>query len=323
VVPRHLTLGIVHVQQITVGHGADLHERWCPEPLQLADVRLTGRRITAPRGDQEQRRRTVGPVENDGLHGELVRCGDEDLTQLLEHRGGLRQRVSDHAGEHAVDGMEPDAHGRHDAEVATATANGPEQFGLVIFVHRDQPAVGEDEIGAEQVVDGQAEAAARVSPATVYVIGGKQGLLRILVDQWSAAPEVDPVRRRLEEIEDATEIMRVVARLTRQMREGYGDIMRVVLATAPHDPTVAESLAVATGRYRDGTAVAARRLSELGALRDSVDTDEALDILWFYFGYAGFFTLVDDNGWSYARAERWLLDAAGHALLRPRSGHDA
>jgi AcrR family transcriptional regulator len=157
--------------------------------------------------------------------------------------------------------------------------------------------------------------AARVSPATVYVIGGKQGLLRILVDRWSAAPEVERTRQRLAELDDPAEILRVVAGLTRQMREDYGDIMRVVLATAPHDATAAKGLALATGRYRDGTAFAARRLAELGALGENIDADEALDILWFYFGYAGFFTLVEENGWSYAKAERWLLDAASHALL--------
>jgi hypothetical protein len=40
-----------------------------------------------------------------------------------------------------------------------------------------------------------------------------------------------------------------------------------------------------------------------------------VDILWFYFGYAGFFTLVDDNGWSYPRAEQWLCTTAAAALL--------
>ncbi|GII53575.1 TetR family transcriptional regulator [Planotetraspora thailandica] len=163
--------------------------------------------------------------------------------------------------------------------------------------------------------------AARVSPATVYVIGGKQGLLRILVDQWSVAPEVEKTQQQLTESEDGAEILQVVAGITRRMREDYGDIMRVVLTTAPHDATAAEGLAVATRRYRDGTAIAARRLAELNVLRDGVDAAEALDILWFYFGYAGFFTLVDDNGWSYARAEQWLLDAARRALLRPQSGN--
>jgi len=37
-------------------------------------------------------------------------------------------------------------------------------------------------------------------------------------------------------------------------------------------------------------------------LRDGLNAEEALDILWFYLGYRGLFTLVDDNGWTYARA---------------------
>lgn len=48
-----------------------------------------------------------------------------------------------------------------------------------------------------------------------------------------------------------------------------------------------------------------------------MDVREATDILWFYLGYAGFFTLVDDNGWSYSKAEKWLLAAVSQALLAP------
>ncbi|MCV7411141.1 hypothetical protein [Mycobacterium florentinum] len=33
---------------------------------------------------------------------------------------------------------------------------------------------------------------------------------------------------------------------------------------------------------------------------------------------AGLFTLVDDNGWSRAKAEEWLRNAVGQALLKPR-----
>ncbi|MFD7435307.1 TetR/AcrR family transcriptional regulator [Streptomyces sp. NPDC059861] len=193
------------------------------------------------------------------------------------------------------------------AEYAEATRRAVIDEARRLFSERGYFATRVDDIAA----------AARVSPATVYVIGGKQGLLRILVDRWSAAPEVETARQELEEAGDPAEILRVVADLTRRMREDYGDIMRVVLATAPHDAAAAEGLALATRRYSDGTAVAARRLAELGALRDGTDADGALDILWFYFGYQGFFTLVDDNGWSHAQAEKWLLDAARQALLRP------
>lgn len=157
--------------------------------------------------------------------------------------------------------------------------------------------------------------AARVSPATVYAIGGKRGLLLILADIWSTAQEIEPVRKRLEALDDPVEVLREVARLTRAMRESYGDIMRVVLTTAPHDEAAAVGLSTATRRYRAGTAVAARRLVELGALPEGVDAAGALDMLWFYFGYSGFFALVDEQGWSYDRAEDWLLTAARHALL--------
>jgi AcrR family transcriptional regulator len=161
-------------------------------------------------------------------------------------------------------------------------------------------------------------AAARVSPATVYAVnGGKQGLLSALIDIWSAAPEVAVAIEHIEKLEDPVEVLRYTTALTRQMREDYGDIMRVVIAAAPHDNTAAEGLALGTRRYRRGTGIAARRLAALGALRDGMDADTALDIMWFYLGYAGFFTLVDDNGWSYAKAEKWLFATVSQALLRP------
>jgi AcrR family transcriptional regulator len=160
--------------------------------------------------------------------------------------------------------------------------------------------------------------AARVSPATVYAVnGGKQGLLRTLIDEWSIAPVVAEARERIENLDDATEMLRYLAGLTRRMREDYGDIMRVVIAAAPHDEIAAEGLALATARYRGFDAFVAQRLADLGALRDGMDADEATDILWFYLGYHGFFTLVDDNGWSYAKAERWLCSGVSRALLRP------
>src|SRR6516164_4613991 len=77
-------------------------------------------------------------------------------------------------------------------------------------------------------------AAARVSPATVYAVnGGKQGLLRTLIDEWSVAPVVAQARERIENLDDPIEILRYLAELTRQMRQDYGDVMRVVIGVAP------------------------------------------------------------------------------------------
>ena len=82
------------------------------------------------------------------------------------------------------------------------------------------------------------------------------------------------------------------------MRGDWGDVMRIVLSTAP--------LSTSHGR----------RLGPLGALKSGMTVDEATDLLWFFFGYAGFFTLTEDNGWSPQRAEEWLRDTAASSLIK-------
>jgi hypothetical protein len=91
--------------------------------------------------------------------------------------------------------------------------------------------------------------------------------------------------------------------------------MRIVLATAPHDPRVADSLAAATGNYRQGMVLTAQRLADIGALKPDLSVAAATDVLWFYFGYSSCFTLTEQNGWSPAEAEKSLLAQASSALL--------
>jgi AcrR family transcriptional regulator len=162
---------------------------------------------------------------------------------------------------------------------------------------------------------------ARVAPATVYAVaGGKQGLMRTLVDVWSQAPVVAESLGRQNLLSDPDEILRHAAATVRAMREEYGDIMRMLLATAPSNETAGEGLKVATGRYRAAVTAVAGRLGETGGLRPGMSVGQAADILWFYFGYGAFFTLVDDNGWSYDQAEQWLVGQARLAL-REAPGH--
>lgn len=163
---------------------------------------------------------------------------------------------------------------------------------------------------------------ARVAPATVYAVsGGKQGLLRTLIEIGFTAPVVAATIREVQELEDPLAILSRVAATCRGMREDFGDIMRVMLNTAPHDPNVAESLATATSRYRQAFLPIAQRLAALDALHPGMDAAEAVDLLWFYFGYSGLFTLHDENGWRFCRAEKWLCREASRALLKnPGSG---
>jgi AcrR family transcriptional regulator len=155
---------------------------------------------------------------------------------------------------------------------------------------------------------------ADVSPATVYAVaGGKAGLVESLVQLWADAPVLAESSRRLEELDDPREILHLVASASRTVREQYGDVMRVLLATAAHEKTVAAGLERSTARYRQAMVRIAERLAGLGAL--TVDAAEAADVLWFYFGYSGYFTLLDDTGWDLDRAETWLRVQCERALL--------
>ena len=101
------------------------------------------------------------------------------------------------------------------------------------------------------------------------------------------------------------------------MREQFADVIRVMLTTAPHDPAVAAQLDSATSVYRAAFVPTAERLAQLGALRPGTNIGHAVDVLWFYFGYSSYFTLHDDNGWTYQRAEHWLAEQARRELLPP------
>ncbi|MFG1605032.1 TetR/AcrR family transcriptional regulator [Actinoplanes sp. NPDC049265] len=193
------------------------------------------------------------------------------------------------------------------AEYAAATRRAIVDAARELFATRGYFATRVDDIAAR----------ARVAPPTVYAAGGKPALLRALMEMWVSATVIESTYRRVAELTDGTEILRVTAAGTRRVREEWADIMRVVLGTAPHDEAAAEILAAATAAYRKGMVLTADRLAAIGALRDDLTAAEAADVLWFYFGYSSYFTLTDENGWSLDRAERWLLNAAHSALLHP------
>lgn len=192
-------------------------------------------------------------------------------------------------------------------EYAETTRRAIVDAARLLFAGRGYFATKVDDIAAR----------ARVAPTTVHAVsGGKQGLLRTLMDLSTTDPIVAKTLDSIDRMDDPAEILRLVASVVRQMREEFGDIMRVMLNTAPHDQAVAQSLATATMRYRTACMRIAQRLLKLDGLRDGLDAAQAVDVLWFYFGYAALFVLHDENGWSYDRAEKWLCEEASRALLR-------
>jgi AcrR family transcriptional regulator len=157
---------------------------------------------------------------------------------------------------------------------------------------------------------------ARVAPATVYAVaGGKQGLLKKLIESRTTAPNVAETYARIEAQPDADAVPRFITHATRERFEGSAALMRVVIATAPHDANAAQALAMAHAALRGGLQRAAKRLAELGALRPGIDESGAADRLWFYLGNAAYFALTDDNHWPLDKAEQWLYESLRAALL--------
>jgi AcrR family transcriptional regulator len=159
--------------------------------------------------------------------------------------------------------------------------------------------------------------AAQVAPITVYsAVGGKLGILRTLMEIWSATPKNDELLNRVLAEREPRAVIACVAAGVRALREEFGDIAYFMQDAAPHDPDVNKSLGVATCRYRAFFVHVVEHLANLGFLREDLTLPEAVDICWFYFGYWGYYTLHNENGWPYERAEAWLCDMATAALLK-------
>jgi AcrR family transcriptional regulator len=191
-------------------------------------------------------------------------------------------------------------------EYAQATRQAIVDAARRLFAERGYFATRVEDIAAE----------APVAPATVYAVtGGKQGLLNELITTWTSDPIVAATISHIRASRDAAGVIREVAAVSRQMREQFADVMRVMLTTAPHDAAVAAQMEKATAVYRAAFVPIAEQLDKLRALRRGIDVAQAVDVLWFYFGYGSYFTLLDENSWSYERAERWLADQACRELL--------
>jgi AcrR family transcriptional regulator len=158
---------------------------------------------------------------------------------------------------------------------------------------------------------------AGVAAITVYTsVRGKRGLAQLLFDIWVGSPIRAAGAEQIAASSDPVEILDITARVMRRMREEYADIIYTMHDAAPHDSAVAEGLQKATERYQGSCRWVAERIKETGGLRDGLSVDEAGEVLWFYFGYWSWYTLHNENGWSYERSEAWLLAAVRSAILK-------
>jgi AcrR family transcriptional regulator len=157
----------------------------------------------------------------------------------------------------------------------------------------------------------------RVSSATVYAqCGGKQGLLRSLMDGWTQAPTVTESYQESLGAPDADLVMQTLSNAYLQITRQWGDVIQMVIDVAPHDDESAAVLATAQRRHNRNLAEICRHLEDIGALRDDVDAQLARRIITYYYGIDGLLRTRDVFGWSLERSNEWLLAHVSAAVLR-------
>ena len=157
----------------------------------------------------------------------------------------------------------------------------------------------------------------RVSPATVYAqCGGKQGLLRLLMDSFTQSQVVAQSYQESLAAADAGLLMRTLSDAYLQITKQWGDIIRVVIDVAPHDRESAAVLATAQKRHNHNLTEICRHLEDIGALRDDVDARLATRIITYFYGIDGLLRTRDVFGWSLERSNKWLLANVSAAVLR-------
>jgi AcrR family transcriptional regulator len=157
----------------------------------------------------------------------------------------------------------------------------------------------------------------RVSPATVYAqCGGKQGLLRSIMDSWTQSPMVVEGLEESLASADAALVMQTLSTAYLQITKQWGDVIRVVIDVAPHDDESGAVLANAHRRHNRNLTMICRHLENIGALRDDVDARLATRIITYYYGIDGLLRTREVFGWSLERSNEWLLAHASAAVLR-------
>jgi AcrR family transcriptional regulator len=157
---------------------------------------------------------------------------------------------------------------------------------------------------------------AGVSIPTIYAsVGPKAAVVRALAATIEPGAEVPTARSRVMAEDDPVELLRVAARVARQLQEGFGDIIAALTQAASGEPEIASSVEAGRQMHVAGSRMVAERLSELDVLRQGVSVDEAADVIAFLADIETVGRLVRQHGWTFDRAETWVSEALIRLLL--------
>ncbi|HEX2850967.1 MAG TPA: helix-turn-helix domain-containing protein [Acidimicrobiales bacterium] len=164
---------------------------------------------------------------------------------------------------------------------------------------------------------------AGVHVQTIYLAyGTKAAVLAAAATRLVAGdddPDSHPSQRRwareIMAADDPVEKVRLYVRHVREVTPRILRLVDVLRATAPSDPDVASFLAHMQEGRREGPYALLAPLADAGQLRAGLTRASAADITYALASADTFRALVDDRGWSWPRAERWIAGQLRHALL--------
>jgi TetR/AcrR family transcriptional regulator, regulator of cefoperazone and chloramphenicol sensitivity len=157
---------------------------------------------------------------------------------------------------------------------------------------------------------------AGVSPPTIYAsVGPKAAIVLALFGMVRADVGADRALERVSQETDPTELLALGVRLNRLLAQRAADIVETFRGAAHTEPAVAAAVAEGERQHLAGARLLAGRLAELGALRWDIDAVEAADVIALLADDEIFTRLVRGYGWSFDRAEAWLIAALRRTLL--------
>jgi AcrR family transcriptional regulator len=153
---------------------------------------------------------------------------------------------------------------------------------------------------------------AGIAPQTIYAhFGSKAGVLAGLVDLMDEEAGLPDLMAEAAELTDPVELLGLLAKASRQVRERCGDIVAMLRSGAAVDPEIAATQAEGARRNRLGVEMVIERIRGMGHSLDPRATDIAVALM-----SAGVHdSLVVDSGWSSEDYEAWLTRTLMFALL--------
>jgi AcrR family transcriptional regulator len=154
---------------------------------------------------------------------------------------------------------------------------------------------------------------AGVAPQTIYAhFGSKAGVLTGLVDLLDDEAGLPDLMAKVDDLSDPAELLGLMAKASRQVRERCGDIVTILNSGAAVDPDIAATQEEGKRRNRLGIEMVVERIREAGHRIDPRAADIAAALMT-----AGIHdSLVGDSGWSHDDYEAWLKTTLATALLR-------